>query len=1333
MRDPYGEISTVVDKDPYAAISAPSDPYASIAQSGESEISDIPVVDAKPAPAPLNPIDPDEEAAAITELGQQAAIAGLQPSTSPADARRRDRVGLEYATREANFLKQFPQHPFSLQKQEAIAREAEQQATVVAPRTGLRRAMESPAYFVERMGLNAIPMVGALAGARLLTVKGLQALPATASLGEKVVRGATVAAPIGGMIAGGGLAGLAQEKALSIGETPEETQVRHEEQARLGERPEAKLADLATMSIVARPSISGFERALAGDAVAMQNIGAGAGLGAALTTGNAALEGRLPTSKELASGFTEGALFSTPTRLGARLLGQADTAPRTTAVQARENLQGIMGDPIPASDRMPVVSANRSILEAGLHRTLSREEAMLAATQGLDAIRPQSVGTIESVMQPKVERVAQTEVIPESTPDTITELQGQLPKEPTPLGITPGKKTVDIPVRPVAGDPAIERRWQGARGITTKGFFPKLKESVQNFGRSFTRADPLLEPKTDGEIIDAVRMIRASPEIARGQAVQFLQGITQPLGKNGHDLFSRIIILRDMVRDIDAGLYTGKSDLPFGYKDKAQVVDDLARFEGEAGKPDLASTNVRDALDTRQKVMGTLRDEMISRDLLPEQVKDFDDYFHRQVLEYYNELDSARTGSQPDARVQKKGFQKRRTGGTKDYNTSYLESEYEVMSQMMQQIRVHDELQRVKGASDIRPRLESMAATARAAGEPDVTWQDFIPDDYRAWQPERGRYFYPAKTITEKTLNDFLSGSRSLTADDFRQAFAMGAQKPEWVLPDRVAATLDNMNRHPESNALGELSGTINQAWKKWQLFNPKRLAKYVINNQSGDLDIVMAYRPEILSELPAAEREMWAVAKGGKTSPIIQEARAHGVLDAGWTAAEIPDVHQHAALARLEPGNRGKLQKLWDGYWGTAANLARWREGALRLASYQWFKKQLASGKTGLYGASRVPEIDAVAGLENKAAKLSRELIGDYGNVSQAGRWIRERMIPFWSWMEINAPRYYRLLKNIPKEAGGGSYAGIARSAGSTVARSVLTPAKMAAMYGLITLFNNSSPNRRKMAQELGDTKGQLHLVLGRDENGKVQSVRFQGALSDALSWAGLEDAPEDIAKLASGERTIGDQAKEMALAAPEKIVGASLPIPKAVAETAGSFSLYPEPFNPRPIRDRWQHLARGLSMGEMYDYAAGIPQRASSPQDVVRSAVLYTTDPQEQAFFATRRLANEFVEQRGGERKPFGFTEKQNALHYFKLASQQNNEKLARKWWGAYTRLGGKYENAMDSIDSLSPTGGLTIKQKTEFLASLKGEKKKMAEEAERWSSSAKDSARKMLNRIK
>jgi hypothetical protein len=196
----------------------------------------------------------------------------------------------------------------------------------------------SPGIFVERLGLSALPMTGGVLAARTLT----SVAPAGAGL---LTRAATQLAPVAGAFVGGGLTGIAQEKALAATETPEETQARQEYVARTGETPEGKLGDLAGMAAFFRPSMSTLSGALKGEEAALRNVGMGAGVMTGFTTASSALEGRMPTPRELLTGAVEGAVFSTPTRLARSLLGHRKMlrplAPEEARVVATEGLDAL--------------------------------------------------------------------------------------------------------------------------------------------------------------------------------------------------------------------------------------------------------------------------------------------------------------------------------------------------------------------------------------------------------------------------------------------------------------------------------------------------------------------------------------------------------------------------------------------------------------------------------------------------------------------------------------------------------------------------------------------------------------------------------------------------------------------------------------------------------------------------------------------------------------------------------------------------------------------------------------------------------------------------------
>lgn len=879
--------------------------------------------------------------------------------------------------------------------------------------------------------------------------------------------------------------------------------------------------------------------------------------------------------------------------------------------------------------------------------------------------------------------------------------------EPAVIGISPKSSFVrkeilqDIPIAEkdlASNDPKVEARWKSAR-LEKVPLWDRIKNAAVQTKRAFTRHFPELDSKTDGQAIDILRRHEEVPNTSKYDAMQVLRGITAGLGPRKYDVFSRLVILPDLIRTIQEGKYAGK-DLPFGYKDQSAVEADLAKFNELSERfPDIKA-----AVERRQEFIHTLRDELVARDLLPEQVKDYNDYFHRQVLEYFNAKESlgVGTGAQ-DVRTHQKGFQKARQGSSKDFNTNYLEAEFEVISQALAQIRTQDTLRELKASDDIKPRL---MADAKQKG---VEWETLVPEGYTVWQPKRGNHFYWANSLTEKTLDNYFNKLADIKPEDVSQVLAMGGPKEQWVIPDRLAKTLDNFGP-PKENIVEKVAGAGISGWKVWTLLNPFRVVKYNLNNLSGDFDITMAYNPKILGESARAAKDLyqWNI-KGKAPTPELNDAMRKGVVNAGFVAKEIPDINQTQFFSAIS----GKEPNIISKYWQSTKDFTQWRENVLRLSAYRWFKKQLELGKRE-YGASKVEEVDAIQNIDDKAAKLSRELIGDYGNISVAGQWIRRHMIPFYSWMEINAPRYVRMFKNLPHQEGG-SAGRLAGAAGWTLGKKATGLAvKAAAFYGLVNLWNRTMfPDEEK---ELGDARRQLHLILGRTEDGSIRTMRIQGALSDALSWFGGEDLPSDIEDVTTGRTTVGTKVKEAALATPEKLIQASSPIFKTAIETVLGSSTYPDIQNPRPIRDRAEHVARTFSMDSIYRYLAGKPSRGGWEE--ISRLVSYTTDPGESAYYTTRGLIRDWLKKEGEEAPPSIVpNEKSNALYYYKQALRFGDEKAAEKYLNQYYELGGTDAGLKRSIELGAPLSTLKKGQRQDFLDSLSPEELEMIDRAEEW----------------
>ncbi|MDB4567465.1 hypothetical protein N9104_01755 [Pseudomonadales bacterium] len=850
----------------------------------------------------------------------------------------------------------------------------------------------------------------------------------------------------------------------------------------------------------------------------------------------------------------------------------------------------------------------------------------------------------------------------------------------------------------------VEKRWQASKGLGTRRILARIKKAFVKIKNQSTRHFEHINENESPELYDTLRVFEEVPEYSRAMAAKFLNAVVAPLNKTGkYDLFSRVLILRDLMGDVKKGLFDGDKSLPFGYASVEDLSSDLARFEQMA----LQDEEVSRAINIRNDFMRTLRKEMVKLGLLDKKVLKTDDYFHHQVMEFMALSDKNYTGvSTQDVRMKKKGWQKARVGSSLDFNTDYAEAEFEVVAQSLAQIETAKTLRNIRKMVDVTDEINKVAEATGA----DI--DSLIPDGYVRWQPEKGNVFYPGLTMTEKALDNMLRSGKDITAADMKKALIFGGRKPSWIIPENIAKQLEDLGGSIDENVLGKFNRYSMGKWKQWTLINPSRIVKYNVNNMSGDLDITLAYDPRILKYAKQSFIELIENYKGKRMSRDIEEAMRYGVIGSGLSIQEIPDVKQTGALRSLL-GNDNLIQK----FWRMSQDFTNFRENLLRVAAYKYFKDKIDSGAIGVYGASNPTKVDAIQGTNQKAGLLARELIGDYGNVTVAGQWIRRHMIPFYSWMEVNAPRYIRMVRNIPHEGQGtaGQVGRISAIMGKKTAwTGTKLAVKMSLFYAVVNIWNMIFfPDEEK---DLGpEQRRQMHLILGRTDDGSVRTMRIQGAFSDFLGWVGLEDAPSDFMDVFEGRSSVGDKLQDAAEAPAQKLVQGATPMFRTMYEVLAGKGLYPDIFNPRAIRDRKEHVARLFSLEKIYRWAVGRPSRGIGPE--IASLLIYNVDPGEASYYAIRQRMFDFLDVRGVERVSGMPTRRSNALYYYRQALKYGDTGAAERYLGEYMELGGSQDGIGQSIRRGEPMNAIPKAYRQEFKDSMTVEEKELMRQADEW----------------
>jgi hypothetical protein len=812
---------------------------------------------------------------------------------------------------------------------------------------------------------------------------------------------------------------------------------------------------------------------------------------------------------------------------------------------------------------------------------------------------------------------------------------------------------------PVSVNPEVNKNFEAAHGTQKESTIEKLKALAEKAKETVHHFKYIRESEFPN-IYNKLRLFESIPEITKKQAFERILSFIKPIArnKNLYEAFERIIVLQDLLYDVQNTDHFSKSkELPWGYNSVEEIQRDVDNLQDYAMKNPV----LKQALDKRYAYMQEVREQLIANKLLGEKSRDNKYYFHHQVMAFMKK----RVGDNPkDVRNNTKGWQRSRHGSLKAYNTNYVESEFQVLAESLQQIAIK------KTLNDIRDEVDIMPDLIKQAIEEGGKWRDYIPDGYIRWYPKKGTNPYRAATQVEKMIQGLVDTDEN--ADLVDQMLAESDQKL-WVIPTIVAKQLDEMKDPVRESPLAQGSRFISNSWKQWVLINPYRLFKYNLNNLSGDLDIVIAYDPKILKYAPAAIKEAWQNLINKGMSQDFEEALEQGVITSGLTLQEIPDISNEIGIYK---SIAGKINPFSVG-WKSAKNFTQFRENVLRLAAYKYFKKELSKDKK-VYGASERKAIDAITNKNEKAGKLARELVGDYGNLSQGGQWLRSHTYPFWSWVEINAPRYYRLLKNTRWENGNTTSKTVGRAGAITASNALKLSAKMMILMGLVSLWNSLFfDDEDKELTEMGNR--QLMLIVGRRDDGSIITVRINGAFSDMLSWAGLEDAPRDIKELKEGTSTVGDKVKEAGEAFINKFAQGVMPIEKTAIESIIGYSTYPNILKPRPIRDKGENVARFVSMDKVWRLMTKKPTRG---WDELVHLAAYSNDPGEIAYYTMRQKITEFLDDNEVNRPSITPSDRSNVLFYYKQAIKWGDKKAEEHWLQKYYNMGGTDQGLKSSI---------------------------------------------------
>lgn len=640
----------------------------------------------------------------------------------------------------------------------------------------------------------------------------------------------------------------------------------------------------------------------------------------------------------------------------------------------------------------------------------------------------------------------------------------------------------------------------------------------------------------------------------------------------------------------------------------------------------------------------------------------------------------------------------------------------------------------LKGIAAKRQTIKKMAGN-QYIGSLEKAYNAFALQTHVLYQPQEGHHFYMGATIEDAIAEEIeKTGAGEVLAKEIRRARIQGQKRRQLVLPREVVETMKQFMQPSQGvQAMSDkILGAPLTAWKKWKLIHPFSFLKYNIRNLTGDLERIATQLPGALKYSRRALREIREYKKTGKMpSPEFRTWWERGGMDANLQVAELGEVNRLRKLNHLlvDPGQSAgaaavkKLGEAWESTWTATRTMTDIREGILRYAAFLEFQRQVNAspdGRPKTFGASLRGEVMALPSLDDRAYKLSNDLMLAYDEVSRYGQWVRRSLIPFWSFQEQNFRAYTRIIRNAVVDGRTAAAVGTAALGGVrvgawTAIKVGQTVTLALALKTLVTAFNWWWwPDEEDDVPE--SVQKDTHGIFGRDAEGKVIGFSRIGLVDDLLEWAGLDAAPFYVRQYLNGYMTLQEMAQEMAKSPANKLLSGLTPLFKLPGDLLYGKSTFPDAWEARTINDRGEYIARELNVLWAYKKLVGKPQKALGA-GTLADFVVYRWEPKETHYNAFRFdfVPKWKVEHGKGGGGGFQQNRAAKALYNVRMAIRYEDKGALAKGLEEYTAAGGTQKNLQAAIDRLHPLGALTSKKdRKAFEATLDARRKRQLEQA-------------------
>jgi len=314
---------------------------------------------------------------------------------------------------------------------------------------------------------------------------------------------------------------------------------------------------------------------------------------------------------------------------------------------------------------------------------------------------------------------------------------------------------------------------------------------------------------------------------------------------------------------------------------------------------------------------------------------------------------------------------------------------------------------------------------------------------------------------------------------------------------------------------------------------------------------------------------------------------------------------------------------------------------------------------------------------------------------------------MPFYSWFEINMKTHYNLLKNAgdPKVQRAMIRSAVMRGIPAITVRIGMAYLRVAMVTTAVQLWNNYAYGLYGGDDDSEDklrrsgAKG-MNIIVGVDEKtGQIKVIPIQGAFYDFMEFFGIPVIWDDIERIMYGEDPwagVKDTAGTVGFGMLNRGVQMSTPFAKMPVELLTKQSYFPNVGAPTPINDRWEYVAKALTLGDEYNYfLTDKPQKESYlGRKLNNSLILREIDVETLTYYHARAIVQSYTGKKisGSDPKNPTASAKKDAEYKFMMALKNNRLDLADKHLLQYMINGGNPRDLHSSIKNLDPLSGLS-----------------------------------------